>query len=188
MPKYFPVFLVLIFVIPNLGFTQQSPPVADEYMSTDSLLIMNKLPVVTAKDSLLSLLGSPDSTIVRDQGEMCTNYFYSSCPNLYEVSFWDKSKFETCKNQAVVQVINFKRNPDLFVTYANKITLSAKTSVSSLKEFYPNSVSELHRIDVYQEGSYETFSLPSKKVGAESAWKLFFRNKKLVRMDYWRPC
>lgn len=188
MPKYLPVLLVFVFLIPNLGFTQQSPPVTDEYMSTDSLRIMNKLPVVTAKDSLVSLFGNPDSTIVYDQGEMCTNYFYSSCPNQYEVSIWDKSKFEICQNRAVVQTINFKRNPDLFVSYANKITLSAETSVSSLKEFYPNAVSELDTINVYQEGSYETFSLPSQKVGAESAWMLFFRDKKLARMDYWSPC
>ncbi|NBC66401.1 MAG: hypothetical protein GVY07_12215 [Bacteroidetes bacterium] len=148
MPKYLSVFLVLIFLIPNLGFTQESLPVAEEYMSTDSLRIMDKLPIITAKDSLVSLLGSPDSTIVYDQGEMCTNYFYSSCPNQYEVSVWDKSKFETCQNQAVVQTINFKRNPNLFVTYANKITLSAETSVNSLKEFFPNAASELHTIDV----------------------------------------
>ena len=188
MPKYLPVLLIFVLLIPNLGFTQQSPPVADEYMSTDSLLIMDKLPVVTVKDSLVSLLGRPDSIIVRDQGDMCTNYFYSSCPNQYEVSIWDKSKFETCKNKAVVQTLNFEKTPSLFVTYAGKIRLSSKTTVESLTEYYPNAVSKLDTMNVYQEGSYETFSLPSQKVGAESAWMLFFRDKKLARMNYWSPC
>src|SRR5690554_235606 len=61
-----------------------------EYMTPDSLLIMGSLQTLTTKESLISTLGEPDSTVTVREIE-CPNYFYRYCPNEYERLFWGNS-------------------------------------------------------------------------------------------------
>jgi hypothetical protein len=57
-----------------------------------------------------------------------------------------------------------------------------------MRQYFPNTVEKIGDIKVYQEGTYQSFSLPVKPVRAESGWMFFFRDDKLKRLSYWFPC
>lgn len=158
-----------------------------EYMTPDSLLIMGSLQTVTTKESLISILGEPDSTVIVTEIE-CPNYFYRYCPIKYERLYWGNSHFEVCDDKAVASVIYFNENEDIYLVYKDEIELSHRTTVEYMRQYFPNEVKEINDINVYQEGTYQSFFLPVKPIRAESGWLLFFRENKLKRLDYWFPC
>ena len=171
------------------GFAQDhsTSELRSEYMTPDSLLIMGSLQTLTTKESLISTLGEPDSTVTVREIE-CPNYFYRYCPNEYEKLYWGNSHFEVCNDKAVVSVIYFSENEDINLIYKGEVELSHLTTVDYMRQYFPNTVEKIGDIKVYQEGTYQSFSLPVKPVRAESGWMFFFRDDKLKRLSYWFPC
>lgn len=162
----------------------QNQSTGSEYMTPDSLLIMGRLQPLTSKQSLISTLGEPDSTVVVREIE-CPNYY---CPNEYERLYWGNSHFEVCNDKAVVSVIYFSENEDIHLIYKGEVELSHQTTVDYMRQYFPTRVEKMGDIKVYQEGTYQSFLLPVKPVRAESGWLLFFRDNKLKRLSYWFPC
>jgi hypothetical protein len=158
-----------------------------EYMTPDSLLIMGSLQTLTMKESLISTLGEPDSIVTVREIE-CPNYFNRYCPNEYERLYWGNSHFEVCNDKAVVSVIYFSENEDINLIYKGEIELSHRTTVDYIRQYFPNTVKKLGDIKVYQESTYQSFTLPVQPERAESGWMFFFRDDKLKRLDYWFPC
>jgi hypothetical protein len=170
-----------------LGQNLSTSELGSEYMTPDSLLIMGSLQTLTTKESLISTLGEPDSTVIVREIE-CPNYSYRYCPNEYERLYWGNSHFEVCNDKAVVSVIYFSENEDINLIYKGEVELSHQTTVDYMTQYFPTTVEKMGDIKVYQEGSYQSFSLPVNPVRAESGWLFFFRENKLKRLDYWFPC
>lgn len=169
------LFLVTFLCITDSVFAQnQSTSELDsEYMTPDSLLIMGSLQTLTTKRELISKLGEPDSTVIVREIE-CPHYFYRFCPNEYERLYWGNSHFEVCNDKAVVSAIYFSENEDINLIYKGEVELSHQTTVDYMRQYFPNTVEKMGDIKVYQEGTYQSFSLPVQPVRAESGWLFFF--------------
>ena len=168
-----------------VGFSNEA---SDEYLDADSLRVLDTLAIVTTRSAIEDVWGLVDSTVVYDQSERCTNYFYSYCRESYEYAHWQETEVELCDERAIFKVLSFESNPDLFVTYPGGFQLSAKTTPADVDDFFPGTADRLREVGVHGRGSYDRITLAAEPPPAESAWMLFFEDGRLAFMHYWFPC
>ncbi|GAB2987094.1 hypothetical protein GCM10027049_28710 [Mucilaginibacter puniceus] len=153
---------------------------SDEYIDWDSVRINDVLPPISTTKLLYKTLGNPDSIIT---------------PNVECVSFYDKpfktayfkgSSFELYGDTAVISTINFKQSG--ITLTAGKLVLSGNTTLADLGKVFPKSVKDKSTVVIDTFGEVISISVNTGKTRAEDAWALFFKDGKLVQMDYWTPC
>lgn len=154
-----------------------------EYLDWDSLKINNQLPLLCKKISLIKLLGQPDSIVTPDMNDICVSYF----GNDFKYVYFNESRFETYGDEVVISSINFENNNKIKLNFGT-LTLDNSLTLEQLETIFPIAVRDKSEIDIYRKVKADFVRLATSKVKTDNAWLLFFKNGKLIRIDYWMPC
>ncbi|MEO8149310.1 MAG: hypothetical protein ABI723_16815 [Bacteroidia bacterium] len=152
-----------------------------EIINVDSILINNKIPFQTTTKNLISNLGNADSIITKTFE--CGGYFDAENVSIY---YYGTSTFETYRDTAVLQKINFREGRYNLKT--NKITLSNLITIQKLKQLFPMSTNKSYDwIDAVDKKTYTIIRIKPNQ-NYDDEWVLKFYNNKLVEIEYWIPC
>ncbi len=154
-----------------------------EYISFDAVRINGKLPLITKANLLFKLLGQPDSIVVPNMDDVCVSFYDKP----FKQAYIKKTAIEIYGDTAVVSSINFESNYHLEFT-TKTIRLNHNTTLLGLQRLFPNTVKSKSEWDIVKLGKTVTVRLPTSKQLTDDSWLLFFKNGKLVRIDYYMPC
>jgi len=155
---------------------------AQEYLDWNSVKINNLIPLECKKADLIKLLGKPDKVVTPKEDDYCVSYFQSDIKYLY----WGESQFESSGSKAVISIIDLESNKIKLVS--PKITLDNSVTLEAIKRLYPKAVSQATILDVDKKGKLLTVHLAMSKFESDDEWLLFFKNGRLIRIDYFSPC
>lgn len=161
----------------------QIPSASKEYISWDSVRINGKLPLVTKKKVLFSLIGMPDSIVSPDMNDVCVSFYDRD----FKYAYLSNTQMEIYGDTAVVSSIDFRKGTKLSIK-TPKLILDKNTSLVSLEKYFPKAVKEQYELKVHGIGNTVAVSIPTSKEPSDDSWLLFFLNGKLIRIDYWMPC
>jgi hypothetical protein len=155
-----------------------------EYLDWDSLKINNLLPLLCKKTALIELLGQPDSTVVPNMDDVCASYFNSQIKFLY----YGKSYFENSGDSIVISTLQFENNNKIKLNIGD-LVLDNSLTLDKLATIFPNAVKLKEEEVLIDKGGRVVFvRLASSKIESDFSWYLFFKDGKLIRIDYFMPC
>ncbi|MVN21199.1 hypothetical protein [Mucilaginibacter arboris] len=154
-----------------------------EYIDFNSVRINGKLPLITKTTLLYKLLGKPDSIVVPNMDNICTSFYDKP----FKQAYIKKSNIEIYGDTAVVTSINFESRFSLDLK-TKTIRLNHNTTLLELQRLFPNAVKSQTELDVDKLGKAVSVSLALSERFSDGSWLLFFKNGKLVRIDYFMPC
>jgi hypothetical protein len=179
----YPLKILACFLL--LAFTQKNDAIKDikpEYLDWKTFKINGQLPLLCNKAELIALLGTADSIKTPNYEDVCASYFDTAFKYLY----FRESLFETLGTLAVVSIIDFESSNIKLVS--PMITLDKSVTLEKIKRLFPIAVKNAELLEVDKKGKLLCIKLSTSKKETDDAWLLFFRNGKLVRIDYWIPC
>jgi hypothetical protein len=154
-----------------------------EYLDWNSLKLNNKLPILCKKSELIKLLGQPDSTVVPNKYDICGSYFNSDI----EFMYFGKSFFEASGDSIIVSSIRLDSNKRIILTTGN-LVLDNSMTLDKFATQFPNAFKLKEEVILDKEGKVLSVRLEASKAGTDDAWILFFKDGKLIGIDYFSPC
>lgn len=154
-----------------------------EYLDWNSLKINGQLSLSCRKDELIGLLGQPDSIVTPNMNEICASYFDSD----FKYVYFGDSQFESAGDEMVIRSVDFERGNTVTLN-AGAIILDNSMTIDKLRAIFPKAVRDREEIEIHKKGKADCVRLDTSEEETDDAWLLFFRNAKLIRIDYWIPC
>ncbi len=156
------------------------PHSSDEYIDWDNVRINDVLPPIGTTKLLYKALGKPDSIITPNIE--CASFYDKA----YKTAYFKGSSFELYGDTVVISIINFKQSG--ITLTAGKLVLNGNTTLADIAKVFPKAVKDQSNVVIDTFGEVVSISVNTGKTLAEDAWALFFKDGKLVQMDYWTPC
>ena len=175
--KYIFLFPLLLLILAQVTFAQ---PKTKDILEFDSIKINGEIPLVTRKDKVIKLLGKP-SKIVKVNQNTCISYYFTETLFAENYIYYGKTKFESYGDTLVLTKMDFESTLNLFLKHP-KILFNHDTTLKEFLKKFPSAISpsEKERGEILYQIS------PSKN--SSDFWYLYFKNGKLVRIEYWMPC
>jgi hypothetical protein len=157
-----------------------------QVLDQDSVWFRDLIPYSTLQDSLISILGNPDSiTILKND---CGGYVAGQEPWGDSVNIWyyGETEFVTFKDKAEIMSIKLKGWDDTL--HHPKIILSENTKIEDLAKVFPQAVERSYKSKNVEDGKTYTFVNLEPKPDWDNKWKLKFFEGKLIEIIYYIPC
>ncbi|MCC9168845.1 hypothetical protein [Pontibacter harenae] len=155
-----------------------------EHLDWQSLRINGKFPLATTVNNIDGLLGKPDSVNTIDWAETCSSNFRSEDSKL---AYYGGYRFEQFEDSLDFRSVDFRKNKELFLQ-SKDFKLNSSTTLDEVRKRFPNTATNIDKMNVYEVGEVEAIALPPSKALYEGHWLLMFQNGKLIRIDDWFPC
>jgi hypothetical protein len=114
--------------------------------------------------------------------EICASYFDSD----FKYVYFGNSQFESAGDKIVIRSVDFERGT--ITLNAGTLVLDSAMTIDKLRALFPRAVGDIEEIEIYKKGKVECVRLGTSEEPMDDEWLLFFRNAKLIRIDYWIPC
>lgn len=167
----------------NYSTVNNKPDEIIEYLDWEALKINNRLPLLCSPEELITLLGKPDSVVTPNMDEICTSYFEGD----FKYYYFGGSQFEVSKEKAALSSIDFEADKKIKLNFG-ELVLDNSLTLERLAAIFPKATKDRYEVELDKKGKYICVKLAASKKMIDNAWLLFFKNEKLVRMDYWMPC
>ncbi|WP_313580174.1 hypothetical protein [Chishuiella sp.] len=161
-----------------------------EILDIDSALFNGKIKRFFPLKDFEKYFGKPDSIVSVDTIGVCSFVFMGD--NGYKnpndkMLYKNGSEFEMSDGE--VAISKFRFNDNNYIKY-NNIILNSTTTVDELSKLFPNAISKIYILDVYNEGKLQVFDLREGDYPDSDGdhMKFFLRNGKLSFMYWWSPC
>jgi hypothetical protein len=161
----------------------------NEVMNEEDILFNGRLKRYFTIAEFNQIFGKSDSIKLMSEEEPCS-YIFENEDGSKDMEdkylYKDGSRFENTKDKVAVDEFRFTKHN--FILFKG-IKLNASTSISDLKELFPNAVKAIGTMDVYKEGKLQVIQLRENENNVSDGHiKIFIKNEKLYFMHWWFPC
>jgi hypothetical protein len=154
-----------------------------EYIDWHKVKLNGSLPMLSSFKTSGKELGKPDSVVTPKYEDVSVSFFNG---NTFKYVYYKGLEFETENDSLAFRMVDFKKNPDVFLT-TDKLKLSSATTLDEFKKLFPRSAAEqMHGTSMDQYGSYR---LNVAKGNTDDAWFVEFEiaTGKLLSVEYFIP-
>lgn len=153
-----------------------------EYLLYSTVRINGVLPLESALEDFIQVIGKPDSLINFNSNTDCQFY-----EEPYKYIHFQGNMFYLVRNKAIFQSLDFRRRPDLEIT-SPTITLNAQTTLQEVQKLFPRAVSKIRTVEDPSLPSLRLVDIGASKQFADKWWILTFDGNKLVSVEMYAPC
>lgn len=154
-----------------------------EYLPWDSVKLNGTVPVISILKNTEEKLGKADSIITPKYDDISSSFFNNE---KYKFYYFKGAEFEGSGDSLVLRTIDFKKDPNSYIT-SNHLRFNYLTTLDDFEKLFPNSAD--HELSGTDMDKRRVVSLAMSKKETEDKWLFIFNEdgNKLLRIDYWIP-